>query len=146
MESTKRPSNENKPRPTGVTVVGVIAILGALLGLFGALPVLLGRPTALELALGSLVVVFSILGFAVGGGLLFRAARGVWMFAVVFYILSIPLGIFEIVAGDVTGGMTGMTSLTGGTIRTLVGIVFVYYLMRPGVKSYFGGSSSAMKP
>jgi len=114
-------------------VVGVIAILGALLGLVGALPVLLGSPTSLELALGSLVVIFSILGFAVGGGLLTRSAHGAWMFAIVFYTVSVPLGILEIAAG-------GNTGLLGGIIRTVVGILFVYYLARPAVKSYFGST------
>ncbi|HZD11921.1 MAG TPA: hypothetical protein VE177_00175 [Candidatus Binatus sp.] len=117
-------------KPTGVTVIGVIAVLGGLLGLFGAIPVLMNTPTSLQAVLGSIVVVFSFLAFGVGAGLI-RGLSWAWRFAVVFYAVAIPLGIAEIVLG-------GSVGLIGGVIRTVVGLVFLYYLMRPSVKSFFG--------
>jgi len=62
---------------------------------------------------------------------LLRGIGWAWALSVEVYIVSVPLGLVEIVAG-------GSTGLVGGTIRTIVGLVFAYYLTRPNVKSFLG--------
>ena len=130
MQPSQQSSKQSPARPTGVTVVGVIAILGGIFGLLGALPILVGTPTMTEMILASTVVIFSIIAFGIGGGLL-SGRSWAWMVAIAFYAISIPLGLAETVAG-------GSTGLLGGAIRTVVSIAFLYYLMKPRVKSFFG--------
>jgi len=53
------------------------------------------------------------------------------MAGVIIYILSIGLGIAEILNG-------GQVGLIGGIIRTIAGIVIPIYLTRPNPKGFFG--------
>ncbi|HZY94152.1 MAG TPA: hypothetical protein VFE98_04730 [Candidatus Bathyarchaeia archaeon] len=53
------------------------------------------------------------------------------MAGIVIYIISILLGILEIVYGGTIGGI-------GGIIRIVAGIVIPVYLTRVGPKNFFG--------
>ena len=61
-------SAQPKPkRPTGVTIIGIVAAAGGLLSLLGGAQVLSGMasgPTALAI----IVVIFGVLGLALGAG------------------------------------------------------------------------------
>ena len=52
------------------------------------------------------------------------------MTTVIVYILSIPLGIAEILKG-------GMVGEFGGIIRIIAGIIIPLYLTRPSAKAFF---------
>jgi hypothetical protein len=121
---------QSKPkRPVGVIVIAVIAAAGGLLSLYGAASVFSGSaagPTWLAI----IVTIFGILGLALGVGF-YTGRRWAWMGGIVIYIVSIVLGILEIVYGGSVGGV-------GGVIRIIAGIVIPLYLMRPGPKSFFG--------
>jgi len=61
------------------------------------------------------------------------------MAGIIIYVISIGLGISEIVYG-------GNVGFIGGIIRTIAGIVIPVYFTRPGPKSFFGkGASSPTK-
>jgi len=61
------------------------------------------------------------------------------MAGIIIYVISIGLGISEIVYG-------GNVGFIGGIVRTIAGIVIPVYLTRPGPKSFFGkGASSPSK-
>lgn len=89
------------------------------------------------LALAYIVIMFGFLGLALGFGF-YTGAKWAWMGGIVIYIISIGLGIAEILYG-------GNVGLIGGIIRTLAGIIIPVYLMRPGPKSFFGKVSSSPK-
>src|SRR5882672_12823160 len=130
-------SSAPKPkRPVGVTVIAIVAAAGGLLSLFGGASVLAGMSSG-PLALAIIVIIFGILGLALGAGF-FTGAKWAWMAGIIIYIISIGLGIAEIVYG-------GNVGLIGGIIRTLAGIVIPVYLMRQKPKSFFGKVSSAAK-
>ncbi|TMI63822.1 hypothetical protein E6H12_05075 [Candidatus Bathyarchaeota archaeon] len=57
----------------------------------------------------------------------YTGARWAWMAGIIIYIVSIGLGIAEIVYG-------GNVGFIGGIIRTIAGIVIPVYLTRPGRK------------
>jgi len=82
-------------------------------------------PTALAL----IVIVFGFLGLALGAGLLMGKP---WArtSTIVVYLVSIGLGVAEIVYG-------GMVGELGGIARIMAGILFPIYLMRPNPKAYF---------
>src|SRR5213594_2837635 len=123
-------------RPIGATVIAVVAAVGGLLSLFGGASVLAGTATG-PFAIAIIVIIFGILGLALGTGFS-TGARWAWMAGIIIYIISIGLGIAEIIYG-------GQVGFIGGIIRTLAGIIIPLYLMRPGPKSFLGEVSSPAK-
>jgi hypothetical protein len=120
---------QSKPkRPTGVLVIAVIAAAGGLLSLFGAASVFSGNATG-PTWLAIVVTIFGILGLALGLGF-YTGRRWAWMGGIVIYIVSILLGILEILYGGSVGG-------TGGVIRIAAGIIIPLYLTRAGPKTFF---------
>ena len=128
----KSSQSANK-RPTGITIIAVVAAAGGLLSLFGGASRLAGMGTG-PIALAYIVVVFGILGLALGAGF-FTGALWAWMAGIIIYVISIGLGIAEIIYG-------GQMGLIGGIIRTIAGIVSPIYLTRPKPKSFFGKSTT----
>jgi hypothetical protein len=123
-------SSQSKPkRPIGVTVIAIVAAAGGLLSLFGGASVLSGMASG-PIALAYIVITFGILGFALGAGF-FTGAKWAWMAGIIIYIISIGLGIAEIIYG-------GQVGLIGGIIRTIAGIIIPIYLARPNPKAFFG--------
>ena len=129
--------NPKPQRPVGVTIIAIVAAAGGLLSLFGGASVLSGMSTG-PFVLAIIVIIFGILGLALGAGF-YTGARWAWMAGIIIYIVSVGLGIAEILYG-------GNVGLIGGIIRTLAGIVIPVYLTRPKPKSFFGkGASSPSK-
>ena len=121
---------QSKPkRPVGVIIIAVIATAGGLLSLFGAAFVFSGNGTG-PTWLAIVVVIFGILGLTLGVGF-YTGARWAWMGGIVIYIVSILLGILEILYGGTVGGV-------GGVIRIVAGIIVPLYLTRPSPKNFFG--------
>jgi len=121
---------QSKPkRPVGVIVIAVIAAAGGLLSLFGAASAFSGNATG-PTWLAIVVTIFGILGLTLGVGF-YTGARWAWMGGIVIYIISILLGILEILYGGTVGGV-------GGVIRIVAGIIIPLYLTRTGLKNFFG--------
>ena len=128
-------SSQSGPRrPAGVTIIAIVAAAGGLLSVFGGASRLAGIGTG-PVALAYIVIIFGILGLALGAGF-FTGAKWAWMAGIIIYIISIGLGIAEIVYG-------GNVGLIGGIIRTLAGIVIPVYLMRQKPKAFFGKATSS---
>lgn len=130
--------SQSKPkRPVGVIIIAVIAAAGGLLSLFGAASVFSGNasgPTWLAIV----VVIFGVLGLALGVGF-YTGAHWAWIGGIAIYIISILLGILEILYGGTTGGI-------GGIIRIVAGIVIPLYLIRPGPRGFFDRAGTQSKP
>ena len=130
-------SNPKPQRPLGITIIAIVATAGGLLSIFGGASRLAGMGAG-PVELAYIVIIFGVLGLALGAGF-YTGARWAWMAGIIIYILSIGLGIAEILYG-------GNVGLIGGIIRTIAGIVIPVYLTRPGPKSSFGkGASSPSK-
>jgi len=131
-------SSAPKPkRPVGVAIIAIVAAAGGLLSLFGGASVLAGMASG-PFSLAIIVIIFGILGLALGAGF-YTGARWAWMAGIIIYIISIGLGIAEVIYG-------GNVGLIGSVIRTIAGIVIPAYLIRPKPKSFFGkGASSPTK-
>ena len=97
--------------------------------MFGAASVFAGNATG-PTWLAITVVIFGVLGLALGVGF-YTGARWAWMGGIVIYIISILLGILEILYGGTVGGI-------GGIIRIVAGIIIPFYLTRAGPKDYLG--------
>src|SRR5213596_877188 len=128
-------STQSKPkRPLGVTIIAIVAAAGGLLSLFGGASVLSGMASG-PVALAYIVIIFGILGLALGGGF-FTGLKWAWMAGIIIYIVSIGLGIAEIIYG-------GSVGFVGCIIRILAGIIIPAYLTRQKPKSFFGKSRSS---
>ncbi len=144
-------------RPTGVTILGVLAILGALGGLLSGVALI-----GLGLLLGTLVTdaaianaiatsgypglsslgvgTISALLLALGGvvlilgilylavGIGFFSGKGwAWTLGIIVSVVGIILDVVQI-------GFGGYSSIVG----LIIGFLIIYYLMRPHVKAFFG--------
>jgi len=144
------------PRPTGVTILAVLAILAAIaLLFFGAaligLGLLLGTLTAsvditnaLTTAgypgLGSLgVATISALVIALGAvclivGILYLAVgigffggkRWAWNLGIIVSVIGIVLNVIQMIGGNY-----------GSVLSLIISLLIIYYLMRPHVKVFF---------
>lgn len=127
MQATPAP---NKPhRPLGVTIIAIIAAVGGIFSLFGGAMVLSGSASG-PTVLAYVVILFGILGLALGAGF-FTGAKWAWMAGIIVYIISIGLGIAEILYGGSVGEI-------GGVIRVLAGVIIPIYLTRKGPKAFLG--------
>ncbi len=126
-------SEPKSKRRIEVTIIAIIAAAGGLLSLFGGASVLAGNTTG-PFALAIIVVIFGILGLALGAGF-YTGARWAWIAGIGIYIASIGLGIAEILYG-------GSVGFVGGLIRILAGIIIPVYLTRQKPRSFFGKSTT----
>lgn len=122
-------AHAKSPRPLGVTVIAIIAAAGGVLSLLGGAMVLSGTGSG-PIILAYIVLIFGVLGLALGFGF-FTGAKWAWMTGIIVYIISIGLGITEILYG-------GSVGFLGGIIRTIAGIDFPIYLTRQKPKVFFG--------
>jgi hypothetical protein len=133
-------------RPTGVTVLAILEILGGLAGLGGGAVLIgvaalvsssnfaalypqlagIGGVSTLLYALGALALIFGILGLVLGIG--FLGGKG-WA-----WTLGIVVGALNIIVSLVETGIGFYSSIIG----IIFPIIIIYYLMRPHVKAFFG--------
>src|SRR5713101_1346167 len=132
---------QKPPRPLGVTILAVLAILVGIFGLLAGVAIIGlsaliststllavggGILSGLGLIIGGIVVVFSLVWLAVGFGFL-NGKGWAWSLGMVFSVLSIL-------------GAIAFTAL--GSYGSIVGVILwgmmIYYLTRTRVKSFFG--------
>lgn len=132
MEPTSR------ARPTGVTILAVLAAIGGVLGLLAGIA-LLGFTGAAAAGgsglLASYGAIFGILAIA-QGALALAFAYGAWtlqpwgwMLGVVAFGLSLALSVLNVVGGGNIGSQA---------VSIVIGIAILYYLFTPAVKQAFG--------
>lgn len=138
------------PRPTGVTILGALAILGALgflsLGailiggaaavsiLAASYPVFQGIPVDLlatvALAIGSIFVILGLVELALAIG--FFGGKGwAWKLGIIVNIILVILNV-----------LTLPLSILGLIINAII----LYYLTRPHVKTFFGKGPTTAVP
>jgi len=145
-----------KSRPTGVTIIAILSIIGGITMLFGGITLVAAGtilpslpPSAFQngnltepnvnlsgippsfiggtaIAIGSAVIAIGIVSFIVAYGLL-KGMRWAWTVTVVLSIVSIALNAISIATGNI-----------GGIVSIIISGIIVYYLYRPHVKAYFG--------
>ena len=119
-----------RPRPPGITILGILAILIGLLGLVGG-AVLLTSSDAFVVGLSAFAVVVGILYLVTGIGFLQGASWG-WTLGLIVSVLALARNVVEAVQGGVAFAIPG----------TVVALIIIYYLTRPKVKEFFGREST----
>ena len=143
-----------KNRPTGVTIIGILTIIGGVLmlvsgiaiaALAAAFPLLTstGDQTSMpqsqipssipveylgiaSLAVGTILIIIGIVSLIVAYGL-FKAKKWAWTGNVALSIVSIAMGIVSIATGSI-----------GSIVGIVISGAILYYLYRPHVREYFG--------
>ena len=121
--STTAPAGTSA-RPTGVTVLAVLAAIGGVLLLLGALALLATVPL---FGIVSLALAILYLGLAYG---LWTLQPWAWMLGVGLSIVSIVLSILQVIQGQ--------TTIVSAIISIAISGVILYYLYTPPVKAAFG--------
>jgi len=143
-------STTSKSRPTGVTIIAILNIIGGIIMLiigFGlaAISSILPTMTAIDpnasgqmalagllgpagVALGGIFIILGIISFIVAWGLL-KGKGWAWSLTMILSIISIIISIVSLVGGNF-----------GGVANIIISGIIIYYLYRPHVKAFFGKS------
>ncbi|HEY7733202.1 MAG TPA: hypothetical protein VIB07_00245 [Nitrososphaera sp.] len=140
-------------RPTGVTIIAILNIIGGIIMLVGGLVLvaagsilpslstntdLSGVPAWLigtaAIAVGIILIILGIISFIVAYGLM-KGMSWAWTLTVVLSIIGIVLNAISLASGNF-----------GGIISIIISAIILYYLYRPHVKSFFGKGPSAPAP
>jgi len=122
-------------RPLGVTIIGILWIIGGLIMLLAGLGAaafgaVIGGPIGgvIGLVLGFFLVIVGIIEIILGIGC-FKGWGWVWTVGVIITIISLVMGIIDL-----------FTSGMGALIGIIISAIILWYLFQANVKRYFGKS------
>ncbi|MCX6700626.1 MAG: hypothetical protein NTV68_12035 [Methanomicrobiales archaeon] len=119
-------------RPLGVTILGILWIIGGLFaiigGVLGGAILSVAGFGGIGAALGVGAFIIGIIDLLLGIGC-FKAWSWVWIVGVIFSAISILIGIVSLLT-------TGFSALLG----IIIAAIILYYLFQPQVKAYFGNA------
>ena len=143
---------EIKKRPTGVTVIAVLVIIGGILFLFAGIAVVAVGSLSISQIIGLVFVIIGAILLAVGIGFLvvsyglLKGKRWSWTITVILLFIGIAIDVASIIIfGYFTFNMdtsTFLTSNSGSIASIIISVIILYYLYRPHIKSYFGKMST----
>jgi hypothetical protein len=123
-------------RPTGVTILAILAFIGGAFGILGALA-LLGFGFAfagagvggLGFIFGIVLLALSILYLWIGWGF-WNLKRSAWSLGLVVFGAGIVISLIEV--------LLGYAEITNLVVTIIINGIVIYYLLTPGVKAAFG--------
>ena len=143
---------EIKKRPTGVTIIAILIIIGDILLLLAGIGgVAVGSLFISSQIIGLGFVIIGAIILAVGIGYLvvsyglLKGKRWAWTITVVLLFIGIPINIASIIFGSFAINMdisTFITANSGNIAGIIISVIILYYMYRPHVKSYFGKMST----
>ncbi len=123
-------------RPTGVTILAILAFIGGAFGILGALALMgLGFAFAgvagggLSFVFGIVLLALSILYLWIGWGF-WNLKRSAWSLGLVVFGAGIVITFIEMLLGYAT--------ITNLIVTIVINGIVLYYLLTPGVKAAFG--------
>ena len=143
---------EIKKRPTGVTVIAILVIIGGILFLLagigavavGSLFMLQNTGLLVFVIIGAILLAVGI-GFLVVSYGLLKGKRWAWTITVVLLFIGIAIDVASIIIfGYFTFNMdtsSFLISNSGSIASIIISVIILYYLYRPHIKSYFGKMS-----
>jgi drug/metabolite transporter (DMT)-like permease len=142
---------EIKKRPTGVTIIAILIIIGGILLLLAGIGgVAVGSLFISQIIglgfviIGAIILALGIGYLVVSYGLL-KGKRWSWTITVVLLFIGIPINIASIIFGSFAINMdisTFITANSGNIAGIIISVIILYYMYRPHVKSYFGKMST----
>lgn len=143
---------EIKKRPTGVTVIAILIIIGGILLLLaGIAGVVVGSLSISEIIglgfviIGAIILAVGIGYLVVSYGLL-KGKKWSWTITVILLFIGIAINVVSIIIFGYftfdTDTSTFLTTNSGSIAGIIISVIILYYLYRPHVKSYFGKLST----
>jgi hypothetical protein len=146
---------EIKRRPTGVTVIAVLIIIGGILLLLAGIggvavgSLFISQITGLVFVIiGAIILAVGIGYLAISYGLL-KGKTWAWTITVVLLFIGIAINVSSIIFGSLAITVainmdisTFLTANSGSIVGIIISGIILYYLYRPDVKSYFGKISA----
>ena len=138
---------EIKKRPTGVTIIAILIIIGGILLLLAGIGGVAVGSLFISQIIGLGFVIIGAIILAVGIGYLvvsYGLLKGkiwAWTITVVLLFIGIAINVVSIIFGSFAINMDISTFLTvnsGNIAGIIISVIILYYLYRPHVKSYFG--------
>ena len=135
-------------RPTGITILAILALIGGIFGALAGLALLFGGALiggaiggAEGAAFGGLAFILGLITLA-GAGLYLAFAYGSWTAKTYGWALGIIGALWSIVtqvitvllSGDIVGALISFSTI----VSLAIPIIILYYLNTPNVKAYFG--------
>ena len=142
---------EIKKRPTGVTIIAILIIIGGILLLLAGIGGVAVGSLFISQIIGLGFVIIGAIILAVGIGYLvvsyglLKGKRWAWTITVVLLFIGIAINIASIIFGSFAINMdisTFLTANSGNIAGIIISVIILYYLYRPHVKSYFGKMST----
>jgi hypothetical protein len=144
----------NRQRPTEVTIVAILIIIGGILFLLAGIgTITIGALFFQGIIFGLVFIIIGAILSAVGIGYLvvsyglLKGKRWSWTITVVLLVIGIGINVASIVFGSFAINMDIVSFLTanGGSFVSLaISVAILYYLYRPNIKSYFGKASGTI--
>lgn len=128
-------------RPTGITILAVLAIIGGLLGLCGSAALFglsgLGA-VAGDLSSGATGVLFGVIGL-ISSVLYLAFGFGAWSLRPWAWMLGVVGAGFSVLS-NVLSLLTGNATILSVLLSLVISGVILWYLFRPEIKAAFGRS------
>jgi hypothetical protein len=128
-------------RPTGVTILAILAFVGGILSILGALTLLgLGGILAgagfggLAVFFGIYALVWGALALWIGWGF-WQLRPSAWRWGIILMVIGAVIAIIQVPLGY-SGG------IVSAAISVAIDLAVVYYLTTPAVRAAFGQSTS----
>jgi hypothetical protein len=126
-------------RPTGVTILAILAFIGGVLSILAGLA-LVGLGGVFAAAGGGLAILFGIyalvwgaLALWIGWGF-WQLRPSAWRWGVILMVVGVIIAILQI--------LLGYSDLVGGIISIAIDLAVIYYLTTPAVRAAFGQPTS----
>ena len=138
--------NNVNTRPTGVTILAVLALIGGVFGLIAGLGLLMGGALlggmvggSSGVALGGMAFIFGIVGLGIAVAEL-AFAYGAWTLKPWAWALGIIAAVANLLFIAVNAVLSGdlVSTLIASVISIAIWAVVLYYLNTPQVKAAFG--------
>ncbi len=124
-------------RPTGITILAVLAAIGGVLAILGGLALLtVGAAISAAYALGGVVAFIGLFALVIGI-LDLIVAYGFWGLKPWAWTLGVGLQVAGIVL-NVIQYVNNSANLSGTIISIVIAAAILYYLYQPTVKAAFG--------
>jgi hypothetical protein len=133
-------------RPTGITILAILALIGGVFGILGGLALLAGGALlggmlggAEGVALGGIAFIFGVIALAIAiADLAFAYGAWTlkpwgWSLGVIIQLANlVVIAVQAVLSGDIAG------TLSSSIISIAISAIILYYLNTPGVKQAFG--------
>ena len=139
---------EIKKRPTGVTIIAILIIIGGILLLLAGIGGVAVGSLFISQIIGLGFVIIGAIILAVGIGYLvvsyglLTAKRWAWNITVILLFIGIAINVVSIIIFGYftfdTDTSSFLTTNSGSIAGIIISVIILYYLYRPHVKSYFG--------